>query len=264
MKKTLLVFALLAANLFLSHPVVAQVPTTASDFTLTDCDGTAHNLFSTLDKGDVVAMEVVMGCLPCVQGRKALAKIEAEYAATHPGKFHIYTFGFTSSVDCSSIQQWMTSNNVSGVSFAGDDGVNTDYGASGGMPTIILVGGSDHKVLYWKQGFANKDTVAMKTAIAKILTQASVASSNSNESLSLYPNPSANSTSLKINCLTSDTRQAALYNTNGVNVLSIFDGKLSVGEHTINFSTNALASGKYYLHVTTAGKTSVLPLTIVH
>ena len=264
MKKTFFAISILASSLLCSYNVRAQAPINASDFTLTDCDGTSHNLFATLDKGDVVAMEVVMGCLPCVQGRKALAKIEAEYATTHPGKFHVYTFGFTSSVSCTSIQQWMSSNSITGTSFAGDDGVNSDYGASGGMPTIILVGGPDHKILYWRQGFANKDTATMKTAISKVLTQASVASTNNNESLRVYPNPSSNSASLKIDCLKNETRQITLFNENGVNVLSIFSGKLSTGEHTINFSTNALASGKYYIHVTTADNTSVLPLTIVH
>lgn len=263
MKKTFVVLTCILA-LFSYRIASAQQPIAASDFTISDCDGTDHHLYDVCDSGHVVMIEFVMGCLPCVQGRKALTSIENQFNASHPGKIHTYTFGYSAGTSCSSIQSWMTSNKFSGAAFGGDQDIITNYGAEGGMPTIAIVGGTDRKLLFWRKGFTSKDTIAMKTAIAKILPQASVASSNGNESLSIYPNPSAKSASLKIDCLKDDTRRIDLYNANGVNVLSIFNGRLSTGEHTINFSTNDLASGTYYVHVTTNGKTSIMPLTIVH
>src|SRR5205807_2657786 len=48
------------------------------------------------------------------------------------------------------------------------------YGGMG-MPTIVIAG-PDHKIYYKKQGFVQKDTVAMIAAIQKAFGAASVAS----------------------------------------------------------------------------------------
>ena len=265
MKRVCVVICAFTALLLSVHNVSAQKPATAADFTLSDCDGAEHHLFGQLDSNHVVIMEFVMGCLPCVQGRSALSMIEKSYSTSHPGQLKTYTFGFSGGVDCSSIQSWMTDNNFAGTTFAGNDDINANYGAAGGMPTIVIVGGTDHKVLYWKQGFSKKDTAAIKTAISQVLTpQASVASSNSNESLSVYPNPVASTATLQINCLTTDSREIALYNANGSKVLSIYNGNLSEGKHSLDIAPKTLSDGTYYIRVTTAGKTTVLPLTVVH
>ncbi|MBL7984152.1 MAG: hypothetical protein JNM91_04100, partial [Flavobacteriales bacterium] len=61
--------ALTASALALSG--VAQ--TTALDFTANDCDGMSHNLFTELEAGDVVIIELVMmGCQPCVTSANSL------------------------------------------------------------------------------------------------------------------------------------------------------------------------------------------------
>jgi hypothetical protein len=266
MKKILLISGVLFLLICAVGSVSAQAPTVASDFTLTDCNGAVHQLFADLDKGDVVVLEFVMGCTPCVQGRKALATMESQFELSHPGKFHVYTFGYSSSVDCSNIQSWMSTNKFTGICFGGDDDVVANYGAEGGMPTLCVVGGQDHKVLYWKQGFSNKDTLAIKTAISQVLqSQSSVSSStNSNESLTIYPNPSSLTASMKINCLKEGVRNVTLFSAKGTRVLSIFEGRLSTGEQTVDFSTRDLTSGTYYIHVTTGKESTVIPLTVVH
>ena len=265
MKKILYFLGLFLLLGCADQSVNAQGPTTATNFTLNDCDGTEHQLFTELDKGDVVAIEFVMGCLPCVQGRKALDKMEKSYAVSHPGKFHVYTFGYSEGVDCTTIGSWMSTNKFTGSCFGGVDSVISAYGAEVGMPTMSVVGGIDHKVLYWKAGYSNKDTTAMMAAISQVLQTSSVSpANNSNESLTLYPNPSSLSASLKINCLTEGVRTVTLFSAKGARMLSIFEGRLSTGEQRVDFSTKDLASGTYYVHVTTGGESTVIPLTVVH
>lgn len=266
MKQLYFILALLVVFIIQSQPIFAQ-PSAATDFTLSDCEGTEHHLFSQLDSNHVVAMEFVMGCLPCVQGRKALTRIEQTFSASHPGKFQVYTFGFSGDVDCSSIQSWMTQNNFTGACFGGNDYIVADYGATGGMPTIVVVGGTDHKVLYWKKGFSNKDTTAIIAAISQGLTsQSSVATSSATAELtSVYPNPSASTATVSITCPTTASLEIALFNATGTKILSIHNGYLSAGTHSLDFSTKAVANGSYYVRVTTAnGAASVVPLTIVH
>src|SRR5688572_14430537 len=87
----LLVFVLSASIAF------AQNPTVAMDFTANDCDGASHNLFSDLDAGNVVLMEFIMldPCLSCVKARESLQPMFQQFEASHPGRFRIYTIGWT-------------------------------------------------------------------------------------------------------------------------------------------------------------------------
>jgi hypothetical protein len=167
---------------------------------------------------------------------------------------------------CSFIQGWMTDNNITGSPvFAGNDDINNAYGTTGGMPTIIVLGGTDHKILYWNKGFTSRDSKAITTAIDKILNaQSSVSNVKPTESISAFPNPAASIVSMNVNCVTDGNREITLYNVKGVKLLSLFNGNMASGEHALNFSTKTLSAGKYFIHVTTEGKTSIVPLTVVH
>lgn len=264
MKKLSIFASIFTVILFTACSVSAQIITKATDFTVSDCAGAEHHLFESLDKGGVVMIEFVMGCLPCVQGGTALASIHNSFEVTNPGKVQVFTFGYSANADCDYMKSWMTTNKLDNPTFGGDDTIITSYGAEGGMPTIAVVGGTDHKVLYWKKGFAKKDTVAIKTAIAKGLnSSASVSSSNLNESIKVYPNPASSKVSVEINCKINEIREISLFNAEGVKLFSIFDGNLSVGKHSIDFSTDEISAGKYFIHATTKGSTLIMPLTVV-
>ena len=264
MKKTFFIFGLLMVFFCCAQNTTIHAQTVASDWTKTDCDGNMHNLYSELNAGNVVVMDfAMMNCIPCAVATTAFAKLDQKFSVTHPGKLKHYGMGYIDSYSCTDLNSWKSQNNFT-LPVMTKCAADVKFYGGMGMPTIVIVGGPNHKVFYNKQGFVQKDTAAIIKAIENAFASAAVASSNSSESLSVYPNPSANSASLQIDCLKDETRQIELYSANGVNMLSIFNGRLGTGKHTMNFSTKALASGKYYINVTTAGKTSVLPLTIIH
>lgn len=240
----------------------AQAPQTATNFTLNDCDGIEHNLFTELEEGNVIVIEFEMGCLPCVGGRKALAKIQNQFEATHPGKLRIYTMGYSANMKCATVQSWMLENSFFGPTFAGNADVITGYNAEVGMPTIVVLGGADHKILYWRDAFSNKDTVAIKAAISQILTSASVSDPLIEKNVRLYPNPSSSATTLTINCEKQGAAEVSLYNVSGVKVAAIYSGNIEKGIREIPMVTSELSTGKYYVHVTVNGATGVVPLTI--
>lgn len=171
----------------------AQKPTVAMDFTADDCGGFSHNLFSELDAGNVILMEFIMfNCTPCITARQALQPMFEAFNASHPGKFQIYTIGWTNNMTCAQMQTWMEKHAFLNHFFPGN-GDLTDYFGGMGMPTIALVAGKDHKVLYVNDvstGFRLSDTAVLKSLIAEALTPADVEPgfSASNE-FRLYPNP---------------------------------------------------------------------------
>jgi hypothetical protein len=240
-----------------------QAPTTATDFNLIDCDGAEHPLFTELENGNVIVLEFEMGCTPCVTGRKALAKIQSQFESTHPGKLQVYTMGFSSTMKCATVQSWLTTNGITGPAFAGNTDVINAYNAQEGMPTIVVLGGTDHKILYWRGAFSNKDTVAIKAAISQVLTSASVKADKSS-SIQVYPNPSISRTTIAVTSDKPDVVEVALYNAVGKRVLPIYNGALNKGTSELDFVTDKLANGTYYIHVTQAGKKEILPLTVTH
>jgi hypothetical protein len=264
MKRILSSFVGFCLLFVLSYAAHAQAPSMATDFTLTDCDGTEHRLFEQLEAGNVVVIEFEMGCSPCVGGRKALAKIQEAFQATHPDRLLVYTMGFSANLSCTAVQNWMSSNDIFGPAFAGKEEVITSYNANEGMPTIVVLGGTDHKILYWRGAFSNKDTTAIKNAIAQVLTSASVSADNSVEQIQVFPNPATSSATVSMVCQKQSNVTVSLHNAMGIQLLPVHQGMLVKGEHSFSIMTDKLANGTYYLNVVRDGIRRVVPLTVTH
>jgi hypothetical protein len=194
MKKALLLSVLFLAGFVVSSGFAQTAPTTAMDFTALDCDGAQHQLFTELDEGKVILLEFVMNCQSCENARTILETVEAEFAESHPGRFSIYTMSYTNSTTCEKMKAWpVVKNHQPSTSFVGVSDQLEYYGGFG-MPTIVVVGGKDHKILYSSIGFPHQDTSIVKEvqkiidAVAGVLTQAAVEVA-SNEPFALYPNP---------------------------------------------------------------------------
>ena len=166
-----------------------QAQTTALDFTADDCAGTNHNLFTELDAGDVVILEMVMmGCQPCVTAANSL-KNAVLPNVSDPNRVKLYSIGFTNSINCTQMNDWKTTNSFTHTVFAGMSAQTTHYGGMG-MPTIAVVGGgSAHTVLYNEQGHSASDNPAILAAIEAGLA-ASVGIDEANVSaVNIHPNP---------------------------------------------------------------------------
>ncbi len=262
MKKILAFFGL-CFFVLISCSANGQVPAEATDFTLTDCDGSHHQLFTQIDNGEVIVIEFMMGCAPCVSGRKALAKLQSQFEASHPGKLHVYTMGFSESMQCNSIETWMTTNNIVGLAFEGNSEVINAYNAQSGMPTIVVLGSTDHQILYWKSSFSNKDTIAIKAAINQGLATAAVGKASQSNGISIYPNPSVSSFKINISCeQQSEDIQIAIYNTIGEQIQQVFEGTLDAGIREFEVTTDKLSNGTYYIHVSRNSTKEIIPITV--
>jgi thiol-disulfide isomerase/thioredoxin len=128
---------------------------TAYDFTAAECQGNSHHLFDELDAGKVVILEFFMlNCAPCIVATKALENITQPYQNSHPGRVHIYSFGFLNSYTCDQILGWKNDNEFSHPVF--DDGEDqVDYYGGMGMPTLVVIGTNEHKVFFKSIGYTS-------------------------------------------------------------------------------------------------------------
>lgn len=180
MKHTFLSLALLAS-------MSMQAQTNALDFTANDCDGVSHTLFSELEAGNVVLLELVMmGCQPCVTAANSI------YANVLPNvsdasRVKMYSIGFTNSITCTQMNDWKTTNGFTHTVFAGMSAQTTHYGGMG-MPTLAVVGGPDHTVFYTEQGHSNSDNPAILAAIEAGLSAVGINEMNTS-AVTIHPNP---------------------------------------------------------------------------
>jgi hypothetical protein len=180
-------FLFLLLLLLLSVNVNSQ--TTAMDFEQNECEGTAHHLFTELDAGNAIILEFVMlNCAPCIVGTKALENITAPYETSHPGRVHIYSFGFLNSYTCEQIIGWKNDNEFTHPVFNnGEEQVN--YYGGMGMPTIVVVGTNEHKVFFKSIGYTSAidDLIRQALDSALLYNPTGVAENTGPKGFSIYP-----------------------------------------------------------------------------
>jgi hypothetical protein len=173
--------------LFIGIGSYAQ-PTTALDFSMVDCNGQFHNLYSELDSGNAIIMEFWMdGCSPCVVAGKALDSMykELKLSCSHVRYFQTV---FNNTSHCNVVFNWVNTNGFSSVPFDSGAAQVAYYGGFG-MPTVAVAAGNTHQLLYLNNhGFPTGDTAVVAASI-KSFCLTGIKPEENNFSFSVYPNP---------------------------------------------------------------------------
>ncbi len=145
--------------------IVGQAQTVAMDFTQDDCNGNATHLFGILDQNSVVIIEFFMdNCAPCINaGNQLLPHFNAMQAA-YPGHVEWFHFGFTDSYTCETVLNWVAENGFPSKPFSNGAGMVAYYGGFG-MPTIVVVAGVNHEIIYSEVGYSTGDDDLVHAAI---------------------------------------------------------------------------------------------------
>ncbi len=186
MKKIITSIALISAF------TASNAQTTATDFTAPDCTSASHTLFTELNNGKVIVLVWVMPCAMCVDGAKAVSAAVQSYATSNPGKVMAYLSDDMGDQTCTDLNTWMTSNSV-GTNFtvfgnAGNKIDESNYGGSG-MPHVVVLGGSDHKVYFNKKGTAANDVNGLKSAINAAMIPTGINNIANDITFAVVPNP---------------------------------------------------------------------------
>lgn len=171
---------------------ISNAQTTATNFTATDCNGNSHTLFSELDSGKIIVLAWVMPCGMCVTGGDAAYNAVQTFATSNPGKVRYYLIDDAGNTSCSSLTSWATSNGIpSPTAIFGNSGniINeSNYGGSG-MPHIVVVGGTNHKIYFNEKSGSGSGTQA---AIQSAINAVGVKEVTNQITFSISPNPATN------------------------------------------------------------------------
>lgn len=242
-------FTLLFASVFAVSVSSAQA-TTALDFNMDDCNGNMHHLYSELDSNNVVILEFFMNCASCITAGQKLTVLHNQLNAEYPGKVRFYAFNYTDNFSCTVASNWVTANSIGAVPF--DSGaVQVAYYGGFGMPTIAVVAGTQHSVLFSHVGFATSDTTTIGIDVRNFFATVGIAESNYDvKSLSAFPNPANDQLMVRFDMVQASPVTFQVVNSLGQVVMENPMGELTAGEHSVQLSVSGLAAGAYYLRMT--------------
>ena len=247
MKKLTLFIALSLINISI---VFAQ----ATDFTTDDCNGITHNLFDSLDAGNVIVISWVMPCGPCATySLPAYAAVQS-FATSHPGRVHFYMADDYANTTCSSLMSWGNTNNMPNSTFFSSSDVNMSGYGIAGMPKVVVLGGSDHTIFY-NQNDSHITFNGTQTAISDALSAPLAVNDQQNSKFGLisFPNPTQNG---KLNVSYSIDNNGPInfeiINILGKTVLTL-DEQIpkTIGQDNITFDISKLTKGTYFLRFST-------------
>lgn len=240
---------------------------TAMQFSGVDCNSNPVDLFADLDAGKAVILHFYMpscgSCPPPAQKIQAMAnKINAMY----PGMVKGYAFPFQNSTTCTYSSSWVSSNSLSTLYAPMDSGATqVAYYGGFGMPTVVLLGGTDHRVMFSTQSFSTSDTTIMRDSILNLLNGSTGIEglTNTVSSFSMFPNPATDNVSINLDLKETSNLLISVTDITGKQVTIISEEKQN-GNVTKQFSTALLPNGNYFIRVQVNGNTTTQKLTINH
>lgn len=235
------------------HSVYSQ--TTATNFTVNDCAGVSHNLFSELDAGKIVVIAWVMPCGSCAPPSLAAYNAVQSYATSNPNTVLFYLVDDYANTSCSTLTSWGNTNSMPNATKFSNSAISmNDYGTAG-MPKIVVLGGADHSIAYNLN--SGVTTSGVQNAIDNLLSVASLTENhNLNEfKMMVTPNPVTTNFQIDYYLNNSSSIHVEIFSLTGE---LVFESKIEnqdSGKHQLTIDeNNKLENGMYILMLRSEGK----------
>lgn len=227
--------------------------TTATNVTVTDCAGNDHTLFDELDAGKIIVIGWTMPCNSCAVPLKDVHDAALAFEATNPGVVEFWLVDDYANTQCATIEGWASANALTNAIFFSSAELDMlDYG-SAGMPKVVIVGCTDHKIYYNKNNSPTgaHATAAIQNALDDLALGCPTSSLDELTELSVllecFPNPAQNELTIRLNLNSPTELHCSIFSYSGQLVHEFTSSEL---ETTLDVSN--LEKGMYLLQVSTA------------
>jgi hypothetical protein len=178
-----------------------------------------------------------------------------------------YAFPYNNTTSCTYSANWVSTNGLS-LYMPYDSGATqvAHYGGFG-MPTVVLLGGLDHRIMFSTLSFSTSDTTIMRDSIMALynaMNQTGLADMKEVvNSFSIYPNPANDNISLNINLKRPSNLLIDICDISGRQI-EIISNERHDGIYLKDFNTSKLPNGNYYVRLRVDNKSATQKLTISH
>ncbi|MCC7029722.1 MAG: T9SS type A sorting domain-containing protein [Chitinophagaceae bacterium] len=265
-KKSLLLTLLLTA-LFFSHTVKAQ---TAQQINGPDCNGVTHDLFSELDAGKAVIVYFFMpNCNYCPPPADKIQTMANNIMQNYPGKITAYARPYNNVTTCQATASWVSTNNLNFYAPYDSGAVQVAYYGGFGMPTVVLLGGADHRVMFFTKTFMESDTLIMRDSILALFTAAPAGLETELlpeglNSLEVYPNPVKDLCTVHLDLAEDAQVRIELLDHSGRQIALITDKQNKQGALSYTYDAERLAAGNYSFRIRINDKNISRKVAITH
>ncbi len=245
---------------------ISSAQTTAMQINGLDCNGNAHDLFSELDAGKAVILHFFMpSCGSCPPPAQKIQAMANNIMNTYPGMITAYAMPYQNSTTCSYTSTWCSTNNLSLYMPYDSGATQVAYYGGFGMPTVVLLGGTDHRVMYSSLNFVTSDTTEMRDSILALFGPLTSGQRLKNEesAFNIYPNPSNENVSMQIDIKRGGNVKIEILNLSG-EIVEFDESRIASGLYLKEFNTSFLPSGIYLARVSTNGNFLTKKFSIIH
>lgn len=244
---------------------MAQVGAVAPDFTVTDINGNSHNLYTYLNSGKVVLLDVsATWCGPCWNFHNAhyLEDLYAEYGPNGTDEVVVLFYEGDAATnaqdldgtDAASQGDWITGTPYPIINETPLQ-LSLNVYAPLGYPTINVISCADKKIKWdlWDSQAASQAT-SLQNMRAKVQEQidacASAAGISENSILeaTVAPNPTSDATTIRFSAEYAQTATVQLYGVSG-QLINSASHEIVSGNNEINVNMSTLQAGTYFVKV---------------
>lgn len=264
MKKTICVLFIFVLALLFNNELFSQTQT-AVQFSGKDCNGVSQDLYADLDAGYIVFLHFFMpNCTMCPPSAKTLQSFGTNLMKNSSAKIKGYAMPF-SQTDCVNTSTWVSSNGLSLYTPYGSGASQLPSYGGFGMPTVVVVGGKDHRVLYSSLSFSKKDTLMIRDSIYKVLNIKAGVEDNNDlvNSFNVFPNPASNLVTINLELKKTSDINIEIIDITGKQVALVMNEKQLSGIISRNYNISNLSDGNYLIRLNIDNKSFTQKLNIV-
>lgn len=259
MKKRSLLFYFIIACISISK---AQ---TALPLSGPDCNGVNHDLIADLDAGKAVILHFFMpACGSCPPPAQKIQMMANNILADYPGMITAYAMPYNNTTTCATTANWVSSNALPLYMPYDSGATQVAYYGGFGMPTVVLLGGVDHRTMFVTQSFVTSDTTIMRDSILALLDTGTAIHEADNIIWNhLFPNPTAQNLNINFTAKESGMLNIKLLSMDGKVVEDFCTEKIYAGMIDKKFEMPVHDRGLYFLQCTLNGKSFSRKVTLL-
>ncbi len=224
---------------------------TALQFNGLDCYDNAVDLFADLDAGKAVILEFYMpDCGMCPPPAEKIQTMANNIMETYPGMVKGYAFPFQNSTTCDYSVSWVEDNDLPFFTPMDSGATAVAYYGGFGMPTVVLLGGTDHRTMFSTLSFVNSDTTEMADSILELFgaVETDIISSEPLRSFTISPNPANSEINLFVSANEPIESTIIITDITGKQVYQSKEYFIG-GLNQKRIETNNLTNGFYLVHI---------------